>query len=271
MPVIPVLPGDFHALFRAVSRLYQVPDSWEDSEKFDRALMGNAFISLVNYTGVEKAKIGPEEFGLIAAGQPDRIPLAVKAKELDYGTRTAGHILFYTLRLARHAPRLASVATAIRILERRYLLEKLPSSPGSIKTAWYKYRPVAHFVGAVSCMPEEYLELANAFPLPEGAINARLDYVRTDPDMAVKMFSDPRSAVQKLDHASAVILPRYFAFAEALRKSGEAHFAAGQNVHGHSLLDPETSWRVPEGFALPKVEIDLPPLDDDEMKAATVK
>ncbi len=273
MPSLPAPPGEFHALFRAVFRLYQSPSSLEATAEVEKGTYGYAAISLISHVGVENFKFTQEDFEYVAAGQADRIPLALKLKDMNYGVITAGHVLVYTLRLARHMPRLASAATAMRILEWRYTTPeyKWPASPTSIKTAWRKYRPVAPFIGAASFMPEEYATLMHIFPQAFDATNEEATYIAADKNFAAKILADKDGVGARLGHANEVTLPRYFAYAEALRRAGEAHFSTGQDVHGNSLLDPETSWSVPDGFPMPAVTLDLSPLSDAEIKAAGVK
>ncbi len=273
MPDLPARPGDFHSLFQAVFRLYQNPASWEATAAIEKGIQGYAAISLINHVGFGNFPFTEEDFALVAAGQPDRVPLAAKMRETHYGLVTAGHVLVYTLRLAKHMPRLASAATAMRILEQLYMTSEYrwPASPTSIKTAWRKYRPVAPFFAAASFMPDEYTSLMHIFPTAIDSLNEDAAYIKTDPAFAAKVMADKDGVAARLDQAERLTLPRYFAYAEALRRAGEAHFATGQDVHGNSLLDPELSWRVPEGFTLPKVTLDLDPLSDEELRAAGVK
>ncbi len=117
-------------------------------------------------------------------------------------------------------------------------------------------------------MQDEYASLTQIFPFTVDASDQNADYVRTDPDIIPKILAENEQIEARIAHARAFTLPRYFAYAEALRRAGEAHFAAGQDVHGHGLLDPETSWRIPGGFSLPSINVDLVPLGDAELKAA---
>jgi hypothetical protein len=86
-----------------------------------------------------------------------------------------------------------------------------------------------------------------------------------------KIVRNAEQVEKSLGEGETVILPRFFALAEVFRRLGEAHYATGQDVHGHSLLDPESTWRTAASLVLPRVDIDLPPLEDAEMKAALVK
>jgi len=273
MPAIPATPGDFISLFNGVFRLYQNPSSWEATEQLQKEFTGYAAISFQRHFGGSEVKLTQDDLELIALGKPDRVPLAVKLKELIYGTATAGHVLVYTLRLAKHMPRLASAATAMRILEWRYTAEaqRWAASPSSIKTAWRKYRPIAHFIGAASLIPDEYAELSRVFSADFDVSNGNLPYLPASPDIAAKVIGDAANIGPRLERAREVLLPLYFAHAEALRRAGEEHFATGQEDHGHSLLDPLTSWSVPGEFKLPRIQLSLPPLSDEELKAASVK
>src|SRR6185312_2199834 len=114
---------------------------WEGSDAVMRSWDGHFLNLFLKHFGGESVTLSQSQLALIAQASPNSLPLGQRAGDLAYGWLTAGHILMYTLRLKHFLPRLASAASAIRVLEWRYQIEKRPSSPSYIKNAWSEFRP----------------------------------------------------------------------------------------------------------------------------------
>ncbi len=67
----------------------------------------------------------------------------------------------------------------------------------------------------------------------------------------------------KPDEELRAYLWEFLGLAETLRRRAESIFPHGQTK---PLLDPEHSWKCPEDFDLPEVEIELPPLSFEILK-----
>jgi len=148
----------------------------------------------------------------------------------------------------------------------RYAAAKSPASLTYIKTAWRKYRPVAHFVGAIDQAHQEVASLRGIFPEPDWPMDNS-----TEVALGSDYFGKIKDNLQRISQefkATSPVLARYFGFAEELRRQGEAHFAPNQERKGRPLLDPETTWSMPPQFQLTYSPLILPDLDAAERQSA---
>jgi hypothetical protein len=268
MPIIPASPGNWLDLYINTIRLHLNPEGLEQTEPLTKNWDGHAIWALKRYFGDgEKAMVKPAELDLMAQSRQDAIALGARVGDLEYGLVTAGNVLAYVLRLAKDAPRLASVTSAISIVSWRYAGTAFASSATYLRAAWNKYRPISHFVVAADLMGPDYAELAAIFPeRPPQPTDE--DHLIVGTDWLKKMHQDAPNIKARLDAAENKTFPRFFAIAEKIRAKGQKHFAPNQSTQSAPLLNPAQTWAVPPGFDLPHATIKWPPLTADEIREA---
>lgn len=267
MPEIPVRPGEWDDLLFGVIRVCLNPASYAATEDIEKAWTGFALHGFLKHFGGEKLTLTQSDLDTLAAGQADSVPLGVKMEELSYGLMTAGHVLTYTLRLKRHLPRLASAEAAMKIVSWQYQKDGWPAGATYIKSAWRKYRPIAHFIGGVAQAAEDFKILGSVFPAPAEMPKGE----STEITMGRNWFGTFKADLEKIvPHYKTrnTVFAKCYAYSEALRRQGEAHHAQNQERKGRPLLDPETTWWIPTGFELPQVTLSLPDLDPADRQAA---
>lgn len=272
MPEIQADPGDWLDLCGKVLTLSLDPSGETDVLEENPAGLVGPFLFWMYQTKPENlGKINREALEIIGHSNPDKLDLGQSAAKLVYGLITSGHILSYVLRLGRHHPSLASVAKAVRILEWRYTQEDSPASPASIKAAWSKYKYLSPFVVGF------FTESDRAEPIVSGmsqfwdAEDGLEHDLKIKPDGMKAYLLDLEREHPGFDRYFTEVTPYVMAVADKYRLAGEKHYASGQEVRQRPLLDPQKTWHLPNGFDLPKVEMTLYPLSEEELKAATVK
>lgn len=272
MPDIKAEPGDWLDLCGKVLTLSLDPSGETDALEENPAGLVGPFLFWMYQTNPDHlAKINREALDIIGRSDPDKLDLGQSAAKLAYGLITSGHILSYVLRLSRHNASLASVAKAVRILEWRYTQEDSPASPASIKAAWSKYKYLSPFVVGFFNETERAAPIVSGMPQfwdVEGGLERDL---KIKPEGMKAYLLDLEQEHPGFDRYFTHVTPYVMATAEKYRIAGEKHYASGQEVRQRPLLDPAKTWRVPEGFDLPEVEINLDELSPEEIKAATVK
>lgn len=153
--------------------------------------------------------------------------LAVDIAERTVPGVMAGEILLFTLCLAVHAPYLASVNKAVKLVSRRNENRGWPKQRSQIMSNWSEFKPVAHLWAAYVYQDRDYLEFAPIF----------------DPDEVAK----------------------FVLLAEQLRLDGERHFAHGQKKRAKPLLEPDLMFRILSRSEVVGVKIDYSRPTDDEM------
>jgi hypothetical protein len=161
----------------------------------------------------------------------------------------AGEVLFVVRIIAERHPEVeASISKAAIVIEANARRIKRCSLDGArrfwadektIRTAFYKYRSVAHLWTACSLM-------AHQFTLPSMQV---LD----DLDIAI--------AVEKTIEDLGVFL----AVSENMRRFGEGHVLP-RRKDMETLLNPAASWRPALGAPLPDISVTVPPLPPAALK-----
>ena len=272
MPELKAEPGDWISVYEQLVFLALDPTGQTMTiDGREAGLVGPFVYWFLKTDPTKMAAMTEDMVDIIAESQPDRLQLGQNAGKLVYGLITSGHVLSYVLRLARHNPLLASVEKAVRILEWRYTQEDSPASPASIKAAWGKYKGLSHFVAGFFATAHRVEPFAGTVPKFFDMTGKPAKDIKLDPDGMRAYVEEVTSGNPAFTRYHEEVTPYAVAMAEKYRIAGEAHYAPGQEVRQRPLLDSEITWRIPSGFELPDVELQLDELSPAEIKAATVK
>ena len=202
------------------------PDDPDQRLKFSEVPSANALLQ-------SEAPI-PRKLAIQASAAAAEIESVLdKASESAYGVSVAGDILLFVLNAALYSPKHASVARATAVWcqdQARGQTQKggrVAASPRSVKTAWSRFKSVAHLCGAYSLFQNDQI-------------------AALDP-------TDPKT------------LRTFLAVAEALRERGELHHPPSGRKNSKpsrmSTLDTAATWKTPADLVLPKpVVFSIPPL-----------
>ncbi|MEQ8734103.1 MAG: hypothetical protein RIC29_04205 [Rhodospirillaceae bacterium] len=270
MPVIQAEPGDWIDLFGKLFTIALDPIGKTNGFQGNEAGLFGPFIYWIVQLNPEKrSKLSDEAFQLIAHSNPDKLDIGQSSAKLVYGLITSGHILAYVLRLGRYNARIASVESAVRILEQRYTQEGSPASPARIKAAWSKYKYLSPFVVGFFSEGNRAAPIVKGMPQFWDTSDGLKRDVPINPQGIQSYLSDATSENPSFNRYFTEVVPYAMAMADKFRQAGEEHFAPGQEVRNKPLLDPEHTWHLPESFKLPKVVMRLERLDAEELNAAT--
>lgn len=270
MPEIQAEPGDWLDLFGKLFTIALDPKGKTDGIQGNEAGLFGPFIYwIIQLNPDKRSKLSDEAFELIAHSNPEKLDIGQSAAKLVYGLITSGHVLSYVLRLGRYNPRIASVESAVRILEQRYTQEGSPASPASIKAAWSKYKFLSPFVVGFFAEGKRAVPIVSGMPQFWDTSDGLKRDVQISPDGIKGYLTDATSENPSFNRYFTEVVPYAMAMAEKFRQAGEEHFAPGQEARNKPLLDPENTWRLPEGFKVPKAVLRLERLDAEELNAAT--
>lgn len=272
MPEIEVKTGDWLGLFVKALSLSLDPTGREDGLAGNESgILGPLMFWFFDSNPDKLAKINAEVLSLIGHSDPNKFQIGHNAGQFAYGMLTSGHILSYVLRMGRYNAKIASVESAVRILEHRYTQEGSPSGTTSIKVAWSKYKNVSPFMVGLMLASIKSESLIRQIP----SIISNTEKLGRDVEVDKKGMKDYLGLLMDgsplIEKYCSEVIPHAAAFAEKYRIAGEKHFASGQEARNKPLLDPEKTWRVPQGFELLEVELGLDRLSGEEFEAATVK
>jgi hypothetical protein len=154
-----------------------------------------------------------------------------------YGASVAGDLLLLILNAAAHSPKDASLARAMRVWcqdqarGRTHRGAAVAASERSLRVAWIRHKPVAHFCAAWQ-LHRDFGE------------DSKIDPLRN--------------------------LPNFLAVAEALRIQGELHHPptgrTGSKAGKFTTLDPRQTWHLPSDLKLPDIYLKIPPLTEFVVK-----
>jgi len=270
MPEIQAEPGDWLDFMGQLFTIALDPKGEGDGFQGNEAGLFGPFIYWIVQLNPEKrSKLSDEAFQLIAHSNPEKFNIGQSAAKLVYGLITSGHILAYVLRLGRYNSRIASVESAVRILEQRYTQEGSPASPASIKAAWSKYKSLSPFVIGFFAEGKRAEPIVSRMPQFWDTSDGLKRDVQINPHGIQDYLREATSENPIFNRYFTEVAPYAMAMAEKYRLAGQEHFAPGQEARNKPLLDPEKTWRLPEGFKLPKVVMRLERLDTEELNAAT--
>lgn len=272
MPEIQADPGDWLDLFgKGVSLSLDPTGQTTGLEGNEAGILGPLLFWFFDSNPDKLAKVNAEILSLIGHSDPKKFQIGQNAGQFVYGVMTSGHILSYVLRLGRYNPKLASVESAVRILEHRYMHEGSPSGTTSIKVAWTKYKNISPFIVGLILASIRAEPVIRKIP----SIISRNQKLGRDVEIDTNGMKDYLGLIVGESPLFAEyireVVPYAAAHAEKYRIAGEKHFASGQEARNKPLLDPTKTWCVPVGFDLPAVELNLDRLSSEELEAATVK
>ena len=266
MPEIPAEPGNWIELTQKTCGLIIDPTKPNIEEKLGavfepqfRASMGKVFPDAL-------PPPSREDFARAAAADPAGLRFDLKLDDFYAGLLIGGRTLEHGLRLAEYAPRLFSLNKAYELVECELMQSELQANRTFVKRCWQRLKPLSHFLCALTRNPERMQRLFDLIgDLPTiSQSNKKQTALGLSEDGFINLMNkfkdDPRSfGVQLRNEFESLV-----AEAEALRKLGEKRYASGQKVQDRPFLDHDSMWSVPEGFGLPKVELEFLPLTEDE-------
>jgi hypothetical protein len=203
------------------------PDDLKRRELYLEANLGRLLIE------IETAI--PRDLAIEAAAAAAGLDSSINhASNSAYGMTVSGDLLLHIINAALYSPTDASLERAIRVWCEDQARGKthegrgVAASPRSVKSAWSRFKPVAH--------------LCAAWRLSH--IQSAAEWDPTDPET----------------------LLRFLAVAEGLREFGEWHRPpsgrTGSKPSRTPTLDPETTWKLPPDLTIPPVVLSVPPLTE---------
>jgi hypothetical protein len=269
VPVIPAKPGDWIDLYSLTSRLGLYPGEGGDESQIEKDIAGNILNRQIDLSKPGSVRLSVQSAKTLYGASPkpnlfkEIAPRAEKSKN-------AGAILLNTLRLAVYWEEKASVENAIKLLAADLEIRKRPNSRSTLMAQWKEYKNVSHFTAAmllaeantlatgvnVAATLHSHLAVESAAPVPAKPRKLSNFFAR------IKWIGRIYRSIARFFSAN---LPEYFSIAEELRKLGEQHKSHGQAAQGLSTLDPEHTWKVPDGFILPPAKVQFPKLTNAEI------
>jgi hypothetical protein len=212
----------WHAQFRVLSTMFH-PDDGERRERLFQAMV----LAAIADTG---GRIPPELVPFFKSPEETEW-LMNSASESGYGVAVAGDLLLGIINALFQSPKDASLARAIRAWCEDQVRGKtsdgnpVPASERSLRSAWKRFKPVAHMCAAWQ--------------------------LHQDLGVASKI-------------APSADLLNFLAAAEALRIQGEMHHPPAGRTGGKpakfTTLDPQQTWHLPSDLKLPTIYLRVPPL-----------
>lgn len=238
----------------------------EARKAFEKALGG---MMLDNALKVfpEKVDLTADDLAMIRAapaGDLDLAPLMADALKAGYVT---GEIVLIVLGLRQQAPKLATINSAVRIMERRLAKinasepkeAAIPAGEASIKRAWRRMTCVAPF-WAATILHQEYVEGLS------GSYGQLFRFDGKVHDAGIQHGLQDFKALGAVVEADQEACLPFLATADAIRRDGEAFQLIRQK---RPFLDPEIVYRWPEGLNLPTVKVPYQKLDQEELELAS--
>lgn len=165
----------------------------------------------------------------VLASAPSADDVFARAYNTSFYGAIVGDMLLFILGCAQHCPRHMSINKAAFVQSKILIGAKdqagnlLHYGLATVRTAWGKFRPVAHLWAAYRIWQIDHKEAPDLSPFePDG-------------------------------------LPNFLAAAEELRRLGTSTFARAQKLRHGPILNPAETWRTPSGLCLPSVTLTCSP------------
>jgi len=258
MPEIPAKPGAWDELAFTALRLCINPESLEATASLEGELQGHRIAGVVQAIGIVNALLTQEDFDLVSKSDPKGSPTIYQNRTSIRDAFIAGQILMRAMRLAENS-RAASFGQAKKIVMHELSSGPHPLKDSAIRTLWARFKGVSHITGAMFFAAKELAPMGLFVDeLRKGApVNYSPPANKFSDTERQEILSGMDSLTKPLTVIGALMVRRYFSYAEALRARGERHFAPGQQVRSLSFLDPQVMWTVPKTFKLSRVKLNL--------------